>query len=36
MIGANRHIKVEDPRPNKSIEAIATLFGENGYLNKSA
>ena len=30
--GANRHIKLEDPRPNKPIEAIATLFGENGYL----
>lgn len=30
--GANRHIKLEDPRPNPAIEAIATLFGENGYL----
>lgn len=30
--GANRHIKLEDPRPNKPIEAIATLFGENGFL----
>lgn len=30
--GANRHIKLEDPRPHKEVEAIATLFGENGYL----
>lgn len=30
--GANRHIKLEDPRPHPAVEAIATLFGENGYL----
>lgn len=30
--GANRHIKLEDPKPYKEFDAIATLFGENGYL----
>lgn len=30
--GANRYIKLEDPRPHPKIEAVATLFGENGYL----
>ena len=30
--GANRHFKLEDPKPYKEFEAIATLFGENGYL----
>ena len=30
--GANRHIKLEDPRPHPEIEPVATLFGENGYL----
>lgn len=30
--GANRHIKLEDPKPYKKFDAIATLFGENGYL----
>jgi predicted ATP-binding protein involved in virulence len=30
--GANRHIKLEDPRPYPALEGIATLFGENGYL----
>ena len=30
--GANRYVKLEDPRPNKQVEGIATLFGENGYL----
>jgi predicted ATP-binding protein involved in virulence len=30
--GVNRHIKLEDPKPYKEFDAIATLFGENGYL----
>jgi uncharacterized protein len=30
--GANRSIKLEETRPNKEVEPIATLFGENGYL----
>jgi energy-coupling factor transporter ATP-binding protein EcfA2 len=30
--GANRHIKLEDPKPYQEFDAIATLFGENGYL----
>ncbi len=30
--GVNRSIKLEDPKPYKDIEAVATLFGENGYL----
>ncbi|MEK8017858.1 MAG: AAA family ATPase [Candidatus Parabeggiatoa sp.] len=30
--GANRHIKLEDPKPYPEFDAIATLFGENGYL----
>ncbi len=30
--GVNRSIKLEETRPNKQIESIATLFGENGYL----
>lgn len=30
--GANRHIKLEEPKPYKEFDAIATLFGENGYL----
>jgi predicted ATP-binding protein involved in virulence len=30
--GANRHIKLEEPKPYQEFDAIATLFGENGYL----
>jgi predicted ATP-binding protein involved in virulence len=30
--GVNRSIKLEETRPIKEIEPIATLFGENGYL----
>lgn len=30
--GVNRSIKLEETKPYKEIEAIATLFGENGYL----
>jgi predicted ATP-binding protein involved in virulence len=30
--GANRYIKLEDPKPYQEFEDIATLFGENGYL----
>lgn len=30
--GVNRHIKLEDPKPYKEFDAIATLFGENAYL----
>ena len=34
--GANRHIKLEDPKPEPQIEPVATLFGENGYLKHVA
>lgn len=30
--GVNRSYKMEDTRPYKDLEPIATLFGENGYL----
>jgi len=30
--GVNRPIKLEEPKPYKEFDAIATLFGENGYL----
>ncbi|MCX6582020.1 MAG: AAA family ATPase [Candidatus Aminicenantes bacterium] len=30
--GVNRSYKLEDTRPYKDLEPIATLFGENGYL----
>lgn len=30
--GVNRSIKLEETKPYKAIEPIATLFGENGYL----
>ncbi|MCP5103384.1 MAG: AAA family ATPase [bacterium] len=30
--GVNRSIKLEETKPYKDIESIATLFGENGYL----
>jgi energy-coupling factor transporter ATP-binding protein EcfA2 len=30
--GVNRSIKLEETKPYKDIEPIATLFGENGYL----